>query len=223
MKTTLDKYAAAKFMSIELSISKEDLKKRYLILVREYHPDVSTLPNATELIQKLNDAYNLLKEIVPININSGMGIDSEDTYIDLFKHMSQQMSGMSGFGGFDPMFFEQMMRRPKPQEEDVKFFSKEDRDRFKAFQQASERAERMKEDSYNQPPPKQETKGDWKRSQAGNLYKTDLLGNRTIIFLNKTGKIKYRIMKVFVDGEKVYYDEVFDNEDMAVIYADQMF
>ena len=248
-----DKYVAAQFMSIELNISKDDLKKRYLVLVREYHPDVSKLPNATELLQKLNDAYNLLKEIVPLNIAPRTDIGPRDPY---YTDLVNRMKGMSGFGfGFDSNFFEEMMRynqRPK-EDEDVKFFSKDDIERAnraaknekERFRQASQRAERMKEESYtfsnkdidfeasrkawndkfNQPPPKQETNGDWKRSQAGNMYKNDILNNRTIVFICKTGKNvnKYKVMKVFTDGNKVYYDEVFESEDMAIIYADQMY
>ena len=51
-------------MGIQLHISKEDLKTRYKTLVKQYHPDVSELPNATELIQRLNVAFEILYDKV---------------------------------------------------------------------------------------------------------------------------------------------------------------
>jgi curved DNA-binding protein CbpA len=63
---------AASFMGIELTISKDDLKSKYKELAKLYHPDISTLPNATELIQKLNNAFEILYNNVGIKSNPSL-------------------------------------------------------------------------------------------------------------------------------------------------------
>jgi hypothetical protein len=63
----LNVYEAASFMGIELTITVDALKSKYKELARIYHPDISTLPNAMEMMQKLNVSFELLQDKVPIN------------------------------------------------------------------------------------------------------------------------------------------------------------
>jgi curved DNA-binding protein CbpA len=63
----LNVYEAANFMGVELTITVDALKSKYKELARIYHPDISSLPNAIEMMQKLNVSFELLQDKVPIN------------------------------------------------------------------------------------------------------------------------------------------------------------
>lgn len=84
----LNVYEAASFMGIELTISVDGLKSKYKELARLYHPDISTLPNAMELMQKLNVSFELLQDKVPINgtkpgfTGGATGIQVDDDWAD---------------------------------------------------------------------------------------------------------------------------------------------
>ena len=47
-------------LNLPIDASLDDLKHAYRKLAYEYHPDVSTLPNARELFIRLNEAYEYL-------------------------------------------------------------------------------------------------------------------------------------------------------------------
>lgn len=47
-------------LNLSVDASLDDIKHAYRKLAYEYHPDVSTLPNARELFIKLNEAYEYL-------------------------------------------------------------------------------------------------------------------------------------------------------------------
>jgi curved DNA-binding protein CbpA len=94
-------HEAASFMGIELTISKEDLKARYKDLALKYHPDVSDLPNATELIQKLNLAFEILYD----------NVGSSKPSIDLFFDMKRFANQNEFFADFFKRTFEST---PKP-------------------------------------------------------------------------------------------------------------
>jgi len=91
MKLTI--LEAANFMGIPLTITQEDLKAKYKELVKLYHPDISSLPNATELIQKLNLSFEILYDNVNAkpSINAFFGFDQKsfknqnEFFADFFK------------------------------------------------------------------------------------------------------------------------------------------
>ena len=59
MRNTDDWY---EILQVHESAEPEVIEAAYKRLVRKYHPDVSASPNATELMQRLNQAYEVLRD-----------------------------------------------------------------------------------------------------------------------------------------------------------------
>jgi len=51
-----------KIMGVSRDVTQEDLKKSYRKLAREFHPDVSKVPNAEQRFKEINEAYEVLKD-----------------------------------------------------------------------------------------------------------------------------------------------------------------
>ena len=81
-----------KILGVDKNASDDDIKKAYRTLVKEYHPDLNSSPEAAEKIKLINQAYEVLsdpaKRVKYDNTRQPFGFPS---FEDLF----------SGFGGFN--------------------------------------------------------------------------------------------------------------------------
>lgn len=67
MRTVMTFTQAANILKVDpAQITKEELKKTYVALARQNHPDYCKLPNANEVMGQINEAYSTLKNEVPI-------------------------------------------------------------------------------------------------------------------------------------------------------------
>jgi molecular chaperone DnaJ len=88
--------------------SQEDIKAAFRKLARQYHPDVSSEPNAEEKFKEINEAYGILSDPEKRarydkfgkaglgEMGNGSGMPDYATMDDLFE----QIFGGMGFGGF---------------------------------------------------------------------------------------------------------------------------
>ncbi|MFH2028162.1 MAG: molecular chaperone DnaJ [Nanoarchaeota archaeon] len=87
-----------KILGVEKNATKEDIKKAYKKLAKQYHPDVSKDSDATERFKEINEAAAVL------------GDDEKRTKYDQFGSTYEQFSGGRGFdfsdlgGGFESVF-----------------------------------------------------------------------------------------------------------------------
>ncbi len=83
-------------LGVSRDASAEDLKKAFRKLARQYHPDVSDLPDAEERFKEINEAYAVLSDA-----------DKRAAY-DRFGHagVNGMGSGFNGFSGGFPGFEE---------------------------------------------------------------------------------------------------------------------
>lgn len=73
-------------LGVEKSASKDEIKKSYRKLARQYHPDVNKEPDAAEKFKEVKEAYETLSN------------DQKRAQYDQFGHAG--MNGGQGFGGF---------------------------------------------------------------------------------------------------------------------------
>lgn len=86
-------------LGVTRTVTKEELKKQYRGLARQYHPDVSTEPDASERFKEISEAYEVLSD------------DDKRSAYDRFGHAGVGNGGFSGFdqqgfGGFADIFEE---------------------------------------------------------------------------------------------------------------------
>lgn len=86
-------------LEVSRTATKEDLKKQYRRLARQYHPDVNSDPNAGERFKEISEAYEVLSD------------DGKRSAYDRFGHAGVGNGGFSGFdqqgfGGFADIFEE---------------------------------------------------------------------------------------------------------------------
>lgn len=74
-------------LGIDKDASKQDIRKAYRKLAREYHPDVNKAPDAEEKFKEIKEAYEVLKD------------DQKRAQYDQFGHAGPQTGGFGGFGG----------------------------------------------------------------------------------------------------------------------------
>jgi molecular chaperone DnaJ len=79
-------------LGVTRSVTKEELKRQYRRLAREYHPDVNKDPGADEHFKELSEAYEVLSN------------DDKRAAYDRFGHAGVN-NGAGGFGGFDAAGF----------------------------------------------------------------------------------------------------------------------
>ena len=87
-----DKRDYYEVLGVNRNASKDELKKAYRRLARQYHPDVNKEPGAGEKFKEINEAYEVLSD------------DNMRARYDRFGHAG--MEGMGGFpgGGFEGGF-----------------------------------------------------------------------------------------------------------------------
>jgi molecular chaperone DnaJ len=85
-------------LGVSRSATKEELKKQYRSLARQYHPDVNSEPDAGERFKEISEAYEVLSD------------DDKRAAYDRFGHAGVGNGGFSGFdqgyGGFADIFEE---------------------------------------------------------------------------------------------------------------------
>jgi molecular chaperone DnaJ len=85
-------------LGVSRTATKEELKKQYRSLARQYHPDVNSEPDAGERFKEISEAYEVLSD------------DDKRAAYDRFGHAGVGNGGFSGFdqgyGGFADIFEE---------------------------------------------------------------------------------------------------------------------
>ncbi|NDJ61191.1 MAG: molecular chaperone DnaJ [Chloroflexi bacterium] len=86
-------------LGVARGASKDDIKRAYRQKAREYHPDVSSHPDAEARFKEINEAYEILSD------------DDKRARYDRFGHAGVQGNGGyggtgAGFGGFEEIFEE---------------------------------------------------------------------------------------------------------------------
>jgi len=56
------KYRYYEALGVDKKSSFEDIKKSYRSLVKKFHPDINNDPKASEILKKINEAYNILSK-----------------------------------------------------------------------------------------------------------------------------------------------------------------
>ncbi|MEL6524705.1 MAG: DnaJ domain-containing protein, partial [Chloroflexota bacterium] len=83
-------------LGIQRNASKDDIKKAFRKLARQYHPDVSQEANAEEKFKEINEAYEVLSD------------DQKRQRYDRFGHAGVQGNaggyGAAGASGFEDIF-----------------------------------------------------------------------------------------------------------------------
>ncbi len=79
-------------LGVTRAATPEELKKAYRTLARQYHPDVSKDPQASERFKEISEAYEVLSD------------DQKRATYDRFGHAGMNNGGFGGFGGFDGDF-----------------------------------------------------------------------------------------------------------------------
>jgi len=85
-------------LGVSRAATKEELKKQYRSLARQYHPDVNSEPDANDRFKEISEAYEILSD------------DDKRSAYDRFGHAGVNSSGHAGFeqgfGGFADIFEE---------------------------------------------------------------------------------------------------------------------
>jgi molecular chaperone DnaJ len=77
-------------LGVSRNVSKDELKRQYRRLARQYHPDVNGEPDAAERFKEISEAYEILSD------------DDKRSAYDRFGHAGVGNGG--GFSGFDQNF-----------------------------------------------------------------------------------------------------------------------
>lgn len=80
-------------LGVGRSASKDELKKAYRKMARQYHPDVNDAPEASERFKEISEAYEVLSD------------DQKRAAYDRFGHAGVNQGAGGGFSGFDPSGF----------------------------------------------------------------------------------------------------------------------
>ncbi|MCA9932496.1 MAG: molecular chaperone DnaJ [Ardenticatenaceae bacterium] len=87
-----DKRDYYEVLGVQRNASKDEMKKAYRRLARQYHPDVNKDDNSSERFKEINEAYEVLSD------------DDKRAAYDRFGHAGVQNGG-AGFSGFDAAGF----------------------------------------------------------------------------------------------------------------------
>lgn len=79
-------------LGVSRSASKDEIKRAFRQLARQYHPDVSDAPDAEERFKEINEAYRVLSD------------DDKRAAYDRFGHAAVNGGMPGGFGGFSGGF-----------------------------------------------------------------------------------------------------------------------
>lgn len=88
-------------LGVSKNATKEEIKKAYRKLSKQYHPDINKAPDAAEKFKEIKEAYEVLSD------------DQKRAHYDQFGHTdpNQQFGGFGGadfdfggFGGFEDIF-----------------------------------------------------------------------------------------------------------------------
>ncbi|RMH00462.1 MAG: molecular chaperone DnaJ [Chloroflexi bacterium] len=83
-------------LGVDRTATKEELKKAFRRLARQYHPDVNKDPDASERFKEINEAYEVLSD------------DKKRALYDRYGHDGVQNGGFGGFSGFEGAGFGSM-------------------------------------------------------------------------------------------------------------------
>ena len=61
----MNRYECYRILGLSSTASKEDIKKAYRKLAKQWHPDINKSPEATEKFKKINQAYETLMKEPP--------------------------------------------------------------------------------------------------------------------------------------------------------------
>jgi molecular chaperone DnaJ len=76
-------------LGVPRNADKQQIKKSFRRLARQYHPDISSEPDADERFKEINEAYEVLND------------DEKRSIYDRFGHDGLRNNGMGGFSGFE--------------------------------------------------------------------------------------------------------------------------
>ena len=84
-------------LGVSKSANKDEIKKAYRKLSKQYHPDINKEPGADEKFKEIAEAYEVLSD------------DTKRSQYDQFGHEGSQAVALAeevspGFGGFDDIF-----------------------------------------------------------------------------------------------------------------------
>jgi DnaJ-class molecular chaperone len=94
-------------LGVAYDATNEDIKKTYKLKAKEYHPDVSKIPNASEIFKKINHAKDILidpqKRLqhdyaigIKVNTNANNGYNN-NPYENYNQPPQQQETGNNGW------------------------------------------------------------------------------------------------------------------------------
>lgn len=81
-------------LGVQRNATKDDIKRSFRKLARQYHPDVSEEPNAEDKFKEINEAYEVLSD------------DEKRARYDRFGQAGFGGTGGAGFAGFEEIFEE---------------------------------------------------------------------------------------------------------------------
>lgn len=79
----MNKAQCCEILKVSENISKEELKKKFKLLILKYHPDRNKSPGATEKFIQIKDAYEQLIKYLepsPTTIYPGQGFYTDNNY-----------------------------------------------------------------------------------------------------------------------------------------------
>lgn len=73
-------------LGVSYAATQDEIKKAFRTLAKQYHPDINPDPNATEIMQKIAEAYEILSDVnsrkeydIKLNINKFYNTTSSST------------------------------------------------------------------------------------------------------------------------------------------------
>jgi len=89
----MNKFEAANILGLNGKINQDKIKKAYRKKAAEFHPDRN--PNGTEMMQIINAAYDLLKEIETLEVFE------DKVTADYPNELSKALNAIAGLNGLD--------------------------------------------------------------------------------------------------------------------------
>ncbi|CDW73409.1 chaperone protein dnaj [Stylonychia lemnae] len=87
-------------LGVSRNSSKDDIKKQYFKLAKQFHPDINKTPEAKEKFAQINEAYETLGDEERRRVYDSTGMDSNDQ-----RQAGDDFSGGFGFNPFSSAFW----------------------------------------------------------------------------------------------------------------------